>query len=563
MKKRALLVEDEPNTLHKFASIIRKSGWAVTTAANGAQALAALRSSRKFEIMVLDLRLPDFSGFEVIDKARKTGINLPPICVVSAFIDRETLKRFLVGGVAAVLEKPFDPAFLPAVMMAIESRNETALVNLPGLMSREKALSLFTVGPKHSRSYIYRRRTDEDLMTQMHNIGKVSRTESLNDKIKNREEKLIRYFKDRAQKSPTIEAAEPLLIVARRWNSWYPSYFSVLGGAYAVLGAGANDGLAKAALIDPGFRALEVLDQIGIPVGCLKRCIITHNHPDHVGGVFEYVAARHAASESTEIFCNHSVNEMLRGLAGPGLGITEFIDAPIDLVPAYTGRDGHQRSITATPLQTYHQNIGTMQGTRGVIITSESSRRDGHPLSRSVCVLLGDTEYRSDRPEFRKICKALANPDVKVAVLHIGSSQLKAQTGKHLYLPGLQDILKDVDSYRRKHVGNRESTLLVLISEWGLEHATAAQIGNALPRHVTKSLRKQFGSESPILETIEVMERVCGLDTIKLFPADSGLVVGIESGKVYIGGSPTNPQDILPRCDKFGLKYCLKRTHSH
>jgi DNA-binding response OmpR family regulator len=563
MKKTALVVEDEQRTLQGFAAVLRKSGWAVAMAENGKQALAELRSGRQFDIMLLDLRLPGMAGFDVVDKARSLNIRIPPVCVVSAYVDEETLHRLLIGKVAAVLSKPIDLESLPAVVTAVASRNETALVNIQGLMSKEGNLSLYMVGPKRSRIYLYGRRTDQSLIHQMHSVGKVSKAESLSDKIKHREEALVRHFRDRAHKAATIEAPEPLLIVARRWNSWYPSFFSVPGGAYAILGAKASDGSTRAALIDPGFRALEVLDQIGISVGCLNSCVITHNHADHVGGIFEYVSARHAAGKSTQVFCNRSVKEMLRSLAGSSLDVTEFVEDPVELVPTYTGQDGRQRNITATPLRTYHENIGDTQGTRGVTVTSEVSSREGHVLSRSTCVLLGDTEYHSDRRPFRKIRKALAGRDVKVAVLHIGSSQLKAQTGKHLYLPGLKDILKDVDSLRRKRPENHEDRLLVLISEWGLEHATAAQIAGALPGHAPKDLQKEFGSESPILETIDVMKSLCALDTITLLPADAGLVVGIESGKIYLDGVPANPQDVDPKSGKSGLSYHLKPTRSH
>lgn len=149
----------------------------------------------------------------------------------------------------------------------------------------------------------------------------------------------------------------------------------------------------------------------------------------------------------------------------------------------------------------------------------------------------------------------LADTDVKVAVVHIGSSQLKTQTGKHLYLPGLYDLLQDVDAARRRRVGTRAKRLLVLISEWGLEHATANQIANALPGDAAKALRKGFGKKSLVLETIDVMKQTCSLDTIRLLPADVGLVVGIESGLVYVRGVQREPQDIDLSCDNFGLHY--------
>jgi len=90
--------------------------------------------------------------------------------------------------------------------------------------------------------------------------------------------------------------------------------------------------------------------------------------------------------------------------------------------------------------------------------------------------------------------------------------------------------------------------LLVLVSEWGLEHSTKEQIAKVCGRSLPG-----FNSYSPIVETITYLKR--DLKKIHLVPADIGLVVGIESGNIYLDGNAVSPERIefLPTAD--GLKY--------
>jgi hypothetical protein len=308
-----------------------------------------------------------------------------------------------------------------------------------------------------------------------------------------------------------------------------------------------------------------VLDSLGLSVGSLNRCVITHNHPDHIGGIFEYVTARHVAGERTWLYGSRSVTAMMAGLAGLNLEVSEFASETIDIIPPYEAMDGTRR-ITATPLATSHRGAGPIEGSCGVAAASEKLLENGQYSTSSTCVILGDTEYHSDSSHpnvevFDRIRTALSRSNLRVAVLHIGCSQLKAHTGKHLYLPGLKDILKDIDNFRRRHVqGARERKLLVLISEWGLEHATVEQLTAALPNSSTddpriQALKKQFGPENVIMKTLEVLQSICQLETITLLPADIGLIVGIESGKVYLDGVPVQPEEVEVISEGKGLGY--------
>ena len=68
--KQLLIVEDNEAERMSVVELIGHEDIAITTASNGAEALAALRT-QNFDCVVLDLRLPDMTGFELLEKIQK------------------------------------------------------------------------------------------------------------------------------------------------------------------------------------------------------------------------------------------------------------------------------------------------------------------------------------------------------------------------------------------------------------------------------------------------------------------------------------------------------------
>jgi len=82
--KRLLVVEDDEASRKSVVELIGDEGVETTAVATGAEALAALRAQR-FDCMVLDLSLPDMSGFQLLDAIhRELGIDDLPVVVNTA-----------------------------------------------------------------------------------------------------------------------------------------------------------------------------------------------------------------------------------------------------------------------------------------------------------------------------------------------------------------------------------------------------------------------------------------------------------------------------------------------
>lgn len=101
-----LVVEDEPGLLEILALNLESSGYRAVTAADG------LEAWRKFEeeqpdLILLDLKLPEISGFRLLELFRGSSKTVPVIVLTAFdFAEAEEVSRF---GVQGFITKPFAP----------------------------------------------------------------------------------------------------------------------------------------------------------------------------------------------------------------------------------------------------------------------------------------------------------------------------------------------------------------------------------------------------------------------------------------------------------------------
>jgi DNA-binding response OmpR family regulator len=109
---KVLLVEDDEAALAMYATALRMEGFHIRTARDGVTALRILESFEP-DVVILDLKLPLASGFEVLHDLRATSLRMPVIAVSGHETGIEQAKRD--PGFFAALRKPFDPGDLIAV----------------------------------------------------------------------------------------------------------------------------------------------------------------------------------------------------------------------------------------------------------------------------------------------------------------------------------------------------------------------------------------------------------------------------------------------------------------
>ena len=94
-KIRILAVDDEPRYTWAIQSILEAIGYEVMTALDGAQALD-LASAFEPDLILLDVRLPDYSGYEVCRKIREYSII--PIILLTAIAEERDKVRGIDSG---------------------------------------------------------------------------------------------------------------------------------------------------------------------------------------------------------------------------------------------------------------------------------------------------------------------------------------------------------------------------------------------------------------------------------------------------------------------------------
>lgn len=118
-----LIVDDDVGTRDTFQAALRALGLLVDCAASGSEAIELAMSTR-FEIAVLDLRLPDISGTDVVRSLRALG-RYSPFILISAFLTTGATVEAMRLGAVDVLDKPIALGDLcTSVLWAIGLRGE-------------------------------------------------------------------------------------------------------------------------------------------------------------------------------------------------------------------------------------------------------------------------------------------------------------------------------------------------------------------------------------------------------------------------------------------------------
>jgi two-component system, cell cycle response regulator CtrA len=119
---RVLLVEDDTNAARGIVLIAKANGAVVDVADTGGEALELVRHY-DYDIVVLDLMLPDIEGFEVVRRMRAARIDIP-VLILSGLSRPDAKVKGLGLGADDFITKPFDTAELIARMHAIVRRSK-------------------------------------------------------------------------------------------------------------------------------------------------------------------------------------------------------------------------------------------------------------------------------------------------------------------------------------------------------------------------------------------------------------------------------------------------------
>jgi DNA-binding response OmpR family regulator len=127
--RRILVVEDDGDMRRLNTEVLRRSGYQVDAAADGAAAWDAIRANR-YQLLITDNHMPKLTGLELLRKLRDGRVVLPVIMATGTVPEQEfAASPWLIPD--ATLLKPYTVPELLATVRAVLSANESDRVTLP------------------------------------------------------------------------------------------------------------------------------------------------------------------------------------------------------------------------------------------------------------------------------------------------------------------------------------------------------------------------------------------------------------------------------------------------
>jgi DNA-binding NtrC family response regulator len=133
MKKRILIVDDDPSVRESLEKILVETGYDVVIATDGVDGETKL-GAQAFDLLILDLNMPDRDGWDVLGCANATHPLLPVIIITGMY---DQLDTTIIHGAAALLKKPIDVA--PLMKVIEELLAETLEQRVGRATARNKA----------------------------------------------------------------------------------------------------------------------------------------------------------------------------------------------------------------------------------------------------------------------------------------------------------------------------------------------------------------------------------------------------------------------------------------
>jgi serine phosphatase RsbU (regulator of sigma subunit)/ActR/RegA family two-component response regulator/HPt (histidine-containing phosphotransfer) domain-containing protein len=127
-----LVVDDERHIARFVQFVLSGAGYDVSCVHGGPEALEAV-AQRRPDAIVLDLMMPGMSGFEVLERLRRTGAPLPPTVVLTARADATTADEVCLAGASAHCAKPVAPTTLLETLLSLGVSPVSGGHQLPGL----------------------------------------------------------------------------------------------------------------------------------------------------------------------------------------------------------------------------------------------------------------------------------------------------------------------------------------------------------------------------------------------------------------------------------------------
>lgn len=113
-RKRILAIDDNADIRGLLSFVLNKENYEVTTAEDGLAGLQLIKETKP-DLILLDVMMPEFTGFDVLDAVRSdkdSHVREIPVLMLTAKSSTEDVDQALSLGATSYIVKPFRPAHL-------------------------------------------------------------------------------------------------------------------------------------------------------------------------------------------------------------------------------------------------------------------------------------------------------------------------------------------------------------------------------------------------------------------------------------------------------------------
>lgn len=113
-RQRILVIDDNADIRDLMAFVLQKENYEVTTAPDGVSGLTLIKENR-LDLILLDVMMPEFSGFEVLEAIRTdkdSKVRAIPVLVITSKSSTADIDQALELGANSYIVKPFRPVNL-------------------------------------------------------------------------------------------------------------------------------------------------------------------------------------------------------------------------------------------------------------------------------------------------------------------------------------------------------------------------------------------------------------------------------------------------------------------
>jgi DNA-binding NtrC family response regulator len=148
MNKQILIVDDERNVRTMYRAALETEGFDITEAESGAVAVEKFANT-KFDAAVLDLRMPEMDGLELLEVMRDKNITTPAV-IITAYGDVPNAVKAMKLGAIDFLAKPVTPVQLRTLVREVIERHGPAPARPPGAVKYQTEPNLHLLAAKRA-----------------------------------------------------------------------------------------------------------------------------------------------------------------------------------------------------------------------------------------------------------------------------------------------------------------------------------------------------------------------------------------------------------------------------